>query len=61
VTTQHGADCWRVHPPCALSRIERLAAVCRIQRQTLLTIAAAGAGRFSELATKELREAHREL
>jgi hypothetical protein len=57
----HWADCWRVHQSCAVAKIDRLARVVRIQRQTLLTIAAAGAGRVSELAMKELREAHREL
>lgn len=57
----HWADCWRVHLPCAVAKINRLARVVRIQRQELLTIAAAGAGRISELAALTLKEAHREL
>lgn len=57
----HWADCWRVHLPCAVVKIDRLAKVVRIQRQELLTIAAAGAGRASELAARALKEAHREL
>lgn len=57
----HWADCWRVHQPCAIAKIDRLAKVVRIQRQELLTIAAAGAGRVSELAALALKEAHGEL
>ena len=57
----HWADCWRVHQRCAVVKIDRLARVVRIQRQELLTIAAAGAGRVSELAALALREAHRAL
>lgn len=57
----HWADCWRVHHPCAVVKIDRLARCVRIQRQELLTIAAAGAGRASELAARALKEAHREL
>jgi hypothetical protein len=57
----HWADCWRVHHPCAVAKIARLARAVRIQRQELLTIAAAGAGRVSELAARALREGHGEL
>lgn len=57
----HWADCWRVHQPCAVAKIDRLARVVRIQRQELMTIAAAGAGKASVIAAKALREAHGEL
>ncbi len=57
----HWADCWRVHLPCAVAKIDRLARVVRIQRQELLTIAAAGAGRVSEVAMLALKETHHEL
>lgn len=60
-TGTHWSDCWRDHHPCAVAKINRLAKVVRIQRQELLTIAGAGAGRVSELAILALRETHREL
>lgn len=56
----HWADCWRVHLPCAVVRVEHLAEAVRIQRQALVKLAAYDGDRVAqELAEAVLEEAHR--